>query len=492
MKPSPSQFIQFAGRFGLRKVSNLQQSHPKSAPNPKLEPRSLSVGYLTRFSLPLALTFLMMSGAAPLVSNGITWAHGSEGESLHLSAFLMTFALSVFCYSPVFTARNVANRTIIDRPSLYAFARFYLLWGTIGSGLILLLALHRPSTSFVLEKLLSAPPRTVDLVRSGMLVFTPIPILIALRGMGQGCHITNGQTTYVGIGTLLRFTTMAVFIFGYAVHHSLSGPVLGGLTYLFGISAETVFVLFTLRGKTQWTQRYAITPPLAITDFFLLAGPLLLATVLQQILNPILIYLINISNAPAVNGATFNLVRDTVWILVSIMMTIQSSVISFATSWENFRLILRFAIVMWLAITGIAIVLAFTPLKEMVFVGWLQVDNQDILKITYQCLRWMVFIPIATVVYHFVVSLHTRSGRTGWVTLGNITGLLVIILIPRMLDLQFVDGAVLAIIANAVFMLSSAAIQGIGFLRGGFSAALTPLDVRWGRQPHSTPPAKVS
>ena len=42
--------------------------------------RRLTMGYLAWFSLPLALTFLMMSGAAPLVSAGITLMHGAQGK----------------------------------------------------------------------------------------------------------------------------------------------------------------------------------------------------------------------------------------------------------------------------------------------------------------------------------------------------------------------------------------------------------------------------
>jgi len=46
----------------------------------------LTTPLLIRFSWPLALTFLMMSGSAPLVSNGITWMHGADGERIHLLA----------------------------------------------------------------------------------------------------------------------------------------------------------------------------------------------------------------------------------------------------------------------------------------------------------------------------------------------------------------------------------------------------------------------
>ena len=115
-------------------------AHPQLTTPPTQAKRALTVPYLVWFSAPLALTFLMMSGAAPLVSNGITWMHGAEGERIHLSAFLMTFVTALFIYSPMFTARNVAIRTVADRRSMRTFTLFYAV-GSLISGTLLILVL---------------------------------------------------------------------------------------------------------------------------------------------------------------------------------------------------------------------------------------------------------------------------------------------------------------------------------------------------------------
>ena len=73
----------------------------------------------------MALTFLMMSGAAPVITAGIAWKFDAEGEALHLPAFLLSFTVAIFLYSPTFIARNTAVRMVTGRASLWRFVGFY-------------------------------------------------------------------------------------------------------------------------------------------------------------------------------------------------------------------------------------------------------------------------------------------------------------------------------------------------------------------------------
>ena len=437
---------------------------------------SFTIPHLVRFSLPLTLTFLMMSGAAPLVSNGITWTQGAEGERTHLSAFLMTFATALFIYSPMFTARNVAIRTVRDRRSFGAFARFYGTWALLSAAVMVVVSRADAAGHLLFGRLLKAPPEIEALARQGLILFAPMPMLIALRGLGQGCHITNGETWYVGVGTALRFAAMALFVFGFVVHRSFPGPVLGGLTYLVGIGVETLFVLILLRGRAQLQHR-AAEPTLGFAGLGRYAGPLMLGSVLQQLSPPILIMLINSGDAPAENGAAFNLLRDTAWILFSTLMTVQPVVISHATSRPNFRVILRFASVLAAAATALTALVALTPVREAVFVRWLRIDNPAILRLTFTCLAWLIPIPAVTLANHGLAAMHTRSGRTAWVTAGNLAGTLFLLILARARAAVPIEGAVLAVIAQGAYQMISAAVQVAGLRRGGIDATLSPVSL---------------
>ncbi len=323
-------------------------------------------------------------------------------------------------------------------------------------------------------RVLGADPDIEALARRGMLVFVPVPILVALRGLGQGCHITNNQAWYVGVGTAMRLTTMAVFVFGYAVRHELTGPVLGGFTYLLGIGAETVFVLVTLRRKPQWTRRVA-GPCLSYPQFARYALPLMGGSVFNKLTDPLLIHIINTGYRAAENGATFNLMRDTAWVLFSMLMTVQPVVITHATSRQNLRVILRFAGFILAGLTAVIILLALTPLHETIFIGWFKLDNVIIQQLTFTSLLLLIPVPVIHVLNFLITALHTRSGRTGWVAGGHLAGLLMLLAVAWFADLSAVDGVFVAIIGQAGFNLVAAAVQLLGFRNGGLAAATSPV-----------------
>ncbi len=435
---------------------------------------TLSVGYLFHFSLPLALTFLMMSGAAPIVSNGITWMHGEAGEAIHLSAFLLTFATALLIYSPMFVARNVAIRTITDRRSMQRFAVFFLLCAGASSALLVAVSQVNPLGHFVYGTLLDSTRHVERLAREGLLVFAPVPILVGLRGLGQGVHISNGEGWYVGVGTGLRLLVMGLFVFGYAIDHGLSGPVLGGYTYLTGIGVETVFVLATLRGKPQWTT-IAEGPVLTVRQFGAYAVPLMAGSVLNQCVAPVLIAMIHRGRRPLENAATYNLMRDTAWLMFSVLNAIQPAVVAHATSRARLGTIARFGGYMAAGVTGVVLVVALTPMREVIFARWLEVDNEAILELAFLTLLWMIPVPVANMLALFVSALHTRSGRTGWVTLGNLVGLALLWAAATFGDLSAFDGVVVAVVGNGLFHLVSAGVQSLGLLNGGVAAAIAPV-----------------
>ncbi|MHC4798882.1 MAG: hypothetical protein ACYTF1_19790, partial [Planctomycetota bacterium] len=328
--------------------------------------------------------------------------------------------------------------------------------------------------NLVFVNLLKAEQQIALLARQGMFIFVPIPILIALRGLAHACHINNGQTWYVGAGTGIRLVCMAAFVFGYGIHQDFSGPILGGLTYLTGIGIETAFVLVMLWNKPQWTT-IGQERLLDYSEYLRYAGPLMLASVLTLFLVPILIYVINKEcRQPGENGATFSLIRDTGWVMFSMLLSIQPVVVAFASSARNFKVLIRFTAFLSAAITAVILLISLTPLRQLIFVDILKVNNAIILRLTFVSLLWLIPHPIINATNQFIASMHTRSGRTIWVTIGNFAGYAVLALLYLCLDLNSFDGVVVAVNASAIFNLTVALVQMLGLMRGGFQATVSP------------------
>lgn len=437
---------------------------------------TITLGYLAWFSLPLALTFLMMAGSAPMVSIGITWMHGASGERVHLSAFLLTFASCLFIYSPLFVSRNVAIRTITDRRSIWQFILVFWTCSAIAGVIILTISKIDIVGHWVFGTLLHTDLETEQLARQGMPLFIPIPFLVALRSLGHGCHISNNQSWHVGVGTGMRLVVMGLFVFGIGIHHNFTGPILGGLTYLSGIGTETIYMLVTLRGKPQWTTRKN-GQALSYRQFIVYAGPLMIASLLTQIIYPMLIYMINTSRNPSENCATFNLVRDTAWVLFSMLNTIQPAIVAHATSRRNFRVILRFSLHLLVWISGITLLVALSPLREVIFIDWLKVDNEIIQKLTFTALLWMIPIPVINLGNLLITAMHTRSGRTIWVTSGQIVGLAVLGTIAISTDFSSMDGVLIALVGMIAFNLIATIVQTLGLFKGGLQAAISSAEL---------------
>lgn len=449
-------------------MADTRQEHRAASAN-----RPLTMRRLILFALPLLLTFLMMAGAAPIVSIGIARTHGAEGEKLHLQAFLITFITCLTLYSPMFVARNVAIRTVTDRQALHRFVNFFVACASVSSLVILLVSQVDLIGHAYFGRLLNVSLESEQLARQGMLLFVPLPIIIALRGLGQGSHIHNGRSSYVGVGTMLRLGGMTAFVFGYAIHRDMSGPILGGLTYLTGITIETIYVLFMLRKTPQWRE-HGEGAQLSYVQYGRYGFPLMGGAICNQLMNPILLYLIYQKCAqPEANAAAFDLIRGIGFVILSMLMTTMPAFVTYATSYRNFRLLVKATAYLTGALTLMAAVIALTPLRGAIFVGLFKIDNEVILRLTYIALYFLMAVPLISVVNLVTQGMHTRGGRTAWVAAGNGAGLALLIAAAWGFDLSRYDGVIVAIIGTAAYNLVAATIQTIGLLGPNFRNVIT-------------------
>ena len=325
------------------------------------------------------------------------------------------------------------------------------------------------------------------------MAFAPVPFLVALRGLGQGCHITNGQTWTVGIGTALRLSSMAVFVFGFAVPWGLSGPVLGGGMFLVGIGAETVYVLAMLYNKPQWTTR-SDAPTLSLRQYFHYAGPLMVGSLFNQMANPIFVYMLNRGMSPGDNGAAYDLIRDTAWVLFSTLMIVQPVIVRHATSSENLRVIMRFMYYLVAGILIAAVALAASPLRDAIFIKLMQLDKPEIRNLTYAALLCLIPMPLIHLLNLATAAMHTRSGHTIWVTAGNAVAVVGLSIVALMMDFSAYNGVIVAVIAWASFNLTIAIIQAVGLIITGLEAVVHPgtLAERLHDRRHSTVRTPIS
>jgi len=108
------------------------------------------------------------------------------------------------------------------------------------------------------------------------LVASPVPLLIAVRGVYQAHQIRADDTLLVGLGTLLRLALTAVVGLLVAPHLDISGPMLGALCLTIGLIAESAFATGRARARARPPER-SDHPPVSVRHFAL---PLMFANLL--------------------------------------------------------------------------------------------------------------------------------------------------------------------------------------------------------------------
>lgn len=429
----------------------------------------LTLRQLINLAAPMALSFVMMSGTAPIVTGGIAWKFGPEGESLHLSAFLVCFLSALLFYSAVLVSREIAIRTVTDSASKRQYLRFFMAVSGACSVLLIVMSQVTPLNVFFYERLIGVDPLTRELACEGLIYFVPLPFVVSLRSYFQSRHINQRAAWYNGAGTVVRLIAMAVFVFGFAVHMpDMTGPVLGGLTFLIGLSFETLFVF-----AAAHRHRLPIGNAAVSTGTMLkFAGPLILSAVTRMIIPMVLIRLITVTTYPEEGRAGYDLIRSTLWLSLSIMYAMQPTIVSCATSRENLLLLRRTSMALAVLVACCFAVVAFTPLHRLLFVDLMDLDNVLIQTLLFDALPWATALPLIVMVDIFLVSLHMRAGSTLWVWAGRTSGLVVLLLIAGLADLSAFNGVKLVVFAEILQHLAAIILLSIGMLKQGIERSL--------------------
>ncbi|MHC4470837.1 MAG: hypothetical protein ACYS99_07715, partial [Planctomycetota bacterium] len=243
--------------------------------SPPQGPQTLTLARFFHLYLPLALTFLLMSGSSPIINKGI--GHLPD-ETTGLAAFANAFVICLFLYSPCFAVRDLAQKLVRCRTSYRRVLLFHLAVSTACTGLLLLISLTPLLDGPILRGIMRLPENLTGPVKRAVLAFVPMPTLIVLRGVHQAAHITNDTPKWIGVGTACRFVTLTITVFALGIPLGLEGGVMGGLAFAVGVATEMVVNVMTSRKKAVWLEEdHPEHPPPTYGYLWSLAGPLFLA-----------------------------------------------------------------------------------------------------------------------------------------------------------------------------------------------------------------------
>jgi hypothetical protein len=445
--------------------------------------REFTVGRLFRLWLPLAFTFLLMSGSSPIVTAGINWMGGDSTASL--AAFCDAFRISIFLHAPTFVVRDIAIRSIRDRRSYKRNLVFVLGVAVLCSALEFLVALTSVG-DWLLGEIVLTPPNLVALTKQALLPFAALPVLLALRGIHQGVHIRGETASWVGFGTALRLLAIAAFSFLVGPRLGLDGAVMGSSAFLIGLVVESsVNLVSALRKSPVLRVRRADGPEEGYGDLARFAVPLMIANVTGVLFQPIVSRIAGGGGDPATSKASLQVLISWVWFFSSSLFAMQAMTIAHGAGRRRLIVLLRFGLLVAAIFCGVFLTVALVPpVRDFVLGSVFGVGDPLLHRFVTDVLPIAIVFPVLVLARALLRGMIVRSGRTGWVFATTAAGLVTLLALDRsgLLatipngSLPAVQAWILALVVEAGF--SAVALAKIGFTRvfaEGRGAAAEPI-----------------
>ncbi|MCX7607390.1 MAG: hypothetical protein N2170_09035 [Bacteroidia bacterium] len=271
----------------------------------------------------MALNWLMMALEGPLLV-GLIGRMPMATENL--AAFSVAFAIAMMIEAPIMMLLSAGAALARDRASyerLWHFATALNLPLSLLMGIVGL-----PEIFLQLNTFLWKLPEPMALrVARALWILIPWPAVIGYRRLWQGVLIRQGQSRLVAWGTVLRLVGMGIgALVGSLFLSEWPGTWIAALALSFGVTTEMLIVRL-------WASPYlgrlgqTSAPPLSYREIGKFYFPLLLTSLLNVALVPLLTTLMSQGRMPLLSLAAYPAVSNTVFLFSCIGVAYQEVVV---------------------------------------------------------------------------------------------------------------------------------------------------------------------
>ncbi len=366
-----------------------------------------------RFWIPLSATWLMMAVEGPMIAAIIA---RMAQPKINLAAYGVAFAFALIIESPVIMMLSASTALVRNSQSYFKLRRFTLLLN-IGITLFMLLLLYPPLFRFILNREMALPLSVTELVHSSLLILIVWPAAIGYRRFYQGILIRYGFTRRVAYGTVVRLSFMSMTIFLLYFEEWVPGSVAGAAALSVGVLAEAIASRLMVKPALPIVHEQPVhVHPIShrsITKFYY---PLALTSILGLVIQPALTFFMGQAVFALESLAVWPVINSFVFIFRSFGLSFQEVAISlFGKQDQYYQKIRRFAIVLAIAVSGILIIISFTPLLMLwlTTIGGLHSDLARFARLPIQILALM---PALSVMLSFQRAVLVHHQHTSPIT----------------------------------------------------------------------------
>ncbi|RMF51410.1 MAG: hypothetical protein D6750_03710 [Bacteroidetes bacterium] len=285
--------------------------------------KATSQGVIARLWGPLALNWLMMALEGPLLVGLVSRL---PEATPNLAAFSVAFAIALMVEAPVMMLLSTSAALAEDRLSYERIWAFALGLTLPLSALMAVIGI--PGVFHWLnERLWNLPAPLSEWVAGAVRLLIPWPAVIGLRRLWQGLLIRQGRSRLVAWGTVLRLAGMATGAALAYVGTSWPGVWIAATALSAGVTTEMLAIRLWAHPILQKLRTTPREAPLSYAHIGAFYAPLLMTSLLNVALTPLLTTLMAQGNAPLLSLAAYPPLTNTVFLFSCVGVAYQEVVI---------------------------------------------------------------------------------------------------------------------------------------------------------------------
>jgi len=381
---------------------------------------------LFRFWVPLQATWLMMSLEGPFLAAVI--ARLAEPKH-NLAAYGVAFALAILVEAPVIMMMS-ASTALVDSAGIYRRLRNFMWMLNVGITAAMLLLLFTPLWSLLTDTWMGLDHEVARLTRISLYILLPWPAAIGYRRFYQGLLIRSGRTRLVAWGTVIRLVSMIVTALVCRATGQMSGAWVGAAALTGGVCTEAVASRVMAAGTVRDYLAQPSDEILSYREIIHFYLPLALTSTIALAVQPMVTFFMGQARFSLESLAVLPVINSLVFIFRSPGLSYQEAAITMlGRSWENYRPVRNFAILLGLSAAGGLALIGWTPLSHL----WLRTISGLTVELTDFALtpiRILTFMPMLSVLLSFQRSLLVARRNTGpvtWASVIEVVGILTVL-----------------------------------------------------------------
>jgi len=248
---------------------------------------SISQRQILGFWLPLAASWALMGLEGPILQAAIARLANIETQ---LAAFGIVMSVEIAIESPVIMLLSTSTALVTSAQSYHTMRRF-VIWVNLLVTLVAFLVAFTPLYHWLVFTLMGIPAHIAEAAQPGMKIMTFWSAAIGVRRFLQGVLIRQGETRWIGYGTLLRLITSGGIAILLAIVTQLPGVYIASTGLMIGVAGEALFIVWAARptiARILTRPEVPARPTLSIRDIAHYHTPLAGTSLLTLLLQPLI------------------------------------------------------------------------------------------------------------------------------------------------------------------------------------------------------------